>query len=137
MRMGFFFCPSPRAAAKAADEVLLLQVEEDGAAVGADPGGLASEEGVQEGLPLGPGQGVAGLDGGQAGQAGEKPPKAPPLPLKGLPEDLRQEEGVGVEEGRGREEADPARPKGLKGEEGGGLGRLFIQLHQNGVREGL
>jgi hypothetical protein len=112
-------------------------VEEDGAAVGADPGGLASEEGVQEGLPLGPGQGVAGLDGGQAGQAGEKPPKAAPLPLKGLPEDLRLEEGVGVEEGRGREEADPARPKGLKGEEGGGLGRLPIQLHQNGVREGL
>jgi hypothetical protein len=39
---------------EAADEVLLLQIEEDGAAVEADPGGLASEEGIQEGLPLGP-----------------------------------------------------------------------------------
>lgn len=61
--------------------------------MGAGPGGLAGEEGVQEGLALGLSQGVARFDGGEAGEAGEEGLEASPLPAQGLLEDLGEEKG--------------------------------------------
>ena len=78
-RTGFLSCPRPRAAAKAADEVLLLEGQQGGPAVRADPGGLALEEGIQKGLALAPGQGVPRLHRRQAGQASQKLREAFPL----------------------------------------------------------
>jgi hypothetical protein len=115
-RTGFSSSPSPRAASEAADEVLLLEGKEDGPSVGAGPGGLAGEEGVQEGLALGLSQGVARFDGGEAGEAGEEGLEASPLPAQGLLEDLGEEKGVGVEEGGGHEEPHPPGAEGLPAE---------------------